>query len=142
MADRVVFSIGYERRTPQELAVLLQNRGVRRLLDVRELPLSRRRGFSKTALSDLLERTGIAYRHLRYAGNPHRALKADIETCLRLYASYLDEALDVVPMVQEELLEGRVAVLCYERDHASCHRSVLLERVRQSGLRFKIVEVT
>ena len=46
-----VFTIGYERRSPEELVRGLTDAGVTLLADVRELPLSRRPGFSKTALA-------------------------------------------------------------------------------------------
>jgi hypothetical protein len=48
----------------------LVDTGVERLVDVRELPLSRRRGFSKTALGDALRHAGIEYVHVRALGNP------------------------------------------------------------------------
>jgi uncharacterized protein (DUF488 family) len=40
------------------------------LLDIREIPISRRRGFSKTALRQTVEGAGIAYRHERRLGSP------------------------------------------------------------------------
>ena len=78
MAATRIVSIGYQGRTPAELLRLLAAERVTRLLDVRELPLSRRKGFSKTALRDRLERAGIEYRHLPAAGNPHRRSRAPL----------------------------------------------------------------
>ena len=72
-------SVGYEGRTPAEMVALLRAQRVSRVLDIRELPLSRRRGFSKTALAERLRKAGIEYRHLRFAGNPHRHLLANAE---------------------------------------------------------------
>src|SRR4051812_18176245 len=46
-----VWSIGYERyKQNHEFAARLHSAGVERLVDVRELPISRRRGYAKTAL--------------------------------------------------------------------------------------------
>ena len=86
MARSVVFTVGYEGRTPDELIELLARKGVRRVVHVRALPLSRRRGFSKTPLREALGAHGIDYVHLRDAGNPYRDLRADPKRCLRLYA--------------------------------------------------------
>jgi uncharacterized protein (DUF488 family) len=44
-------TVGYEWRSLGELVDALRAAGVERLIDVRELPLSRRRGFSKTSVT-------------------------------------------------------------------------------------------
>ena len=54
-----LFTVGYEGRALDELITELVDAGVERLIDVRELPLSRRRGFSKTPLSEALQAVGI-----------------------------------------------------------------------------------
>jgi hypothetical protein len=43
----MLFTVGYERRTVDGMIEILKDAGVRTLLDVRELPLSRRQGFPK-----------------------------------------------------------------------------------------------
>src|SRR4029079_6536198 len=53
-----IFTIGYEGNTVGEFLAALHNAGVERVIDVRALPLSRRPGFSKTALSGALEHAG------------------------------------------------------------------------------------
>ena len=66
-----VASVGYEgHRDVDVFAKTIATAGVERLLDVRELPISRKKGFAKTALSEALERAGIEYRHLKLLGNP------------------------------------------------------------------------
>jgi uncharacterized protein (DUF488 family) len=71
-----VFTTGYEQHADtSSLIDTLRAVGVRRLVDVRELPLSRRRGFSKTALAAALATADIEYEHVRELGNP----KADRE---------------------------------------------------------------
>jgi hypothetical protein len=49
-----LFTIGYETATVGSLLQRFIEAGVQRVVDVRELPLSRRRGFSKPKLSDTL----------------------------------------------------------------------------------------
>ncbi|MBA3393051.1 MAG: DUF488 domain-containing protein [Deltaproteobacteria bacterium] len=69
---------------------MLSAHRIDRVIDVRDLPLSRRRGFSKTPLATALTAHGIEYVHLRQAGNPFRREKDSIpreerrpETCHR-----------------------------------------------------------
>ena len=121
MARTRIVSLGYEGRTPAELLRLLAAEGVTRLLDVRELPLSRRKGFSKTPLSAALTRAGIEYRHLPAAGNPHRRSRAPLVP----YRRRLRQHPEIVRAVAAELAP-RTAVLCVCREHERCHRSVLL----------------
>ena len=118
---KTVISVGYEGRTPAGLLRLLAAERVTRLLDVRELPLSRRRGFSKTALAGSLAAAGIEYRHLRLAGNPFRRSPAPLVP----YRKRLQRHPEIVRAVAAELA-GRTAILCVCREHERCHRSVLI----------------
>src|SRR6185312_14232492 len=65
-----IWTIGYEKLLPPELAAELSAAGVRRVLDVRFRPQSRRPGMSKTRLGELLGDHGIAYEHRKSLGTP------------------------------------------------------------------------
>jgi uncharacterized protein (DUF488 family) len=133
MARKVAYTIGYEGRSLDEFVALLQSAGVERVVDVRALPLSRRRGFSKTALREHLAEHGIGYVHVRAAGNPYREFKKDPERCLALYSKHLEREPVVLEQVAEAL-EGRCcALLCFEARHEHCHRSVIAARLAQPG---------
>lgn len=126
-----LFTIGYERRELDEMiAILLANR-VERVLDVRELPLSRRRGFSKTPLAAALEPAGIEYLHLREAGNPYRTEKDSIprDELLAKYRTHLNRNRSVVGGVVEHVRDHRTALLCFEREPLECHRTILAARI-------------
>jgi uncharacterized protein (DUF488 family) len=138
-ADTPVFTIGYEKHTPDTFVQTLARFDVKRLIDVRELPLSRRKGFSKTALAAKLRESGIEYVHVREAGNPFRAQKGDIETCLRLYAGHLEE--HTVKRVLDLALSAPSALLCVEQCAHECHRSVLANRMRAALASVRIVNL-
>lgn len=109
--------------------------GVQRLIDVRALPLSRRPGFSKSPLRSALEGAGIEYVHLKALGTPaegRSAARAGRHQDLRrIYAGQLELPEAVVQAAQmiELATERPSALLCFERDPAQCHRSLLLEAV-------------
>lgn len=136
-----VISIGYERRNIEEFVDLLEEYGVQTLLDIRELPLSRKKGFSKRALAARLEQSGIQYSHLKIAGNPYRKQKDEIELCLRLYRNHLDDHPQVLNAVAEEFADAPTAILCYEREHCECHRSVLLDELQKQGAVSDVIRV-
>jgi uncharacterized protein (DUF488 family) len=124
------FTVGYGGRTLDDFVSLLQRAGVDRIVDVRALPLSRKKGFSKTPLSAALAEGGIEYMHLRNAGNPYRDQKQDVERCLALYAGYLDSKPEIVVEVEAALRGRKAALLCAEAEHEHCHRSIIADRLQ------------
>lgn len=141
MNEACVISIGYERRSIGELIQLLVSNGVGKLIDVREAPRSRRKGFSKRALSEFLAEADIEYLHLREAGNPFRKEQADIKRCLQLYRSYLDENPEVLELLSTKLGAVPVAFLCYEREHHCCHRSILIDALTQQDKHLEVIQI-
>jgi uncharacterized protein (DUF488 family) len=123
------FTIGYAGKTIDGFVGELLAAKVDRVVDVRALPLSRKKGFSKTSLGEALASKGIEYVHLREAGNPFRDQKGDIETCLALYAKHLDANPEVVTDVEAVLDGHRAALLCFEADACECHRSIIVDRL-------------
>jgi len=130
-----LFTIGYEKTTQDELIAALQAAGVERLIDVRALPLSRRPGFSKSALRGGLQEAGIDYVHLRALGTPadgRAAARAHRHDDLkRIYADQLalPEAMAQGAQMIDLAREKPTALLCYERDPATCHRSLLIDAI-------------
>ena len=138
MAD--LWTVGYEGRTPDELAALLVANGVRTLVDVRELPLSRRKGFSKRGLAERLARDGVAYEHLRALGSPRDVRHAyrdggGYEAFAAAYARHLDAHLDAVEHLEALARDAPTAILCVERMPEDCHRGILGERMASRGFR-------
>lgn len=126
-----LFTIGYEGSTMSEFLAALQGAGVERLIDVRAVANSRRPGFSKTPLRNALAQVGIDYVHLRALGTPaagreaaRAGRKADLE---RIYAAQLEtpQALAEGAIMLDLAADRLSALLCYERDPACCHRTLL-----------------
>ena len=69
-AARVVATIGYEQTALRDFIQTLREEGIACVIDVRDLPQSRRAGFSKRQLAASLEEAGIAYVHLKALGTP------------------------------------------------------------------------
>lgn len=128
-----IFTIGYEQATQAAVVAALLDAGVEVLADVRYLPLSRRPGFSKNSLRAAVEEAGIAYRHFRDLGTPAEgraaARRGDHAELARVYAGQLElpEALAAMAELRALAEDKRVCLLCYERDAAVCHRSLLFD---------------
>lgn len=67
---RKILTIGYTGYSLDDFVGQLKDHKVECLLDIREIPLSRKRGFSKTALRDRLNASGVAYTHFPKLGSP------------------------------------------------------------------------
>jgi uncharacterized protein (DUF488 family) len=130
-----IFTIGYEGATVGEFLAALKDAGVERIIDVRAVPNSRRPGFSKTPLRNALAEEGIDYVHLHALGTPadgRAAARAGRhEDLKRIYAGQLElpEAMAEGAQMVDLAREKPSALLCYERDPAGCHRTLLWRAV-------------
>lgn len=135
MTGKRIFTIGYEGATQAELIAALEAAGVRLVIDVRAVPLSRKPGFSKNVLAAGLKEAGIDYVHLKALGTPpagrEAARKGDLATFERVYAAQLETPEAGAEAARMIALAGErpSALLCFERDPAQCHRTPLREAV-------------
>ena len=131
----ILYTIGYEATTMAEFIAALSRAGVRQVIDIRALPLSRRPGFSKSPLAASLAEAGIGYVHLKALGTPKRgrdaAKKGDVATLTQVYDDQLElpEAQAAAARMLALAAERPSALLCYERDPRHCHRRLLVEAV-------------
>lgn len=127
-----IYTIGYEGATFDEVVAALKRAGVEQVIDIRALPLSRRPGFSKSMLAAGLAEHGIGYVHLKALGTPKpgrdAAKKGDRATLEAVYAGQLElpEAQAEAARMRALAAEKPSALLCFERDPAVCHRTLLL----------------
>jgi hypothetical protein len=149
LADALwVGSVGYERfRVNTDLATRLRELGVERVIDVRQLPISRRRGYAKSALERAFAVAGIEYVHIRALGNPKptRDLykSGRVEEGTAGYGEYLlAEQRDALVGLVALLREKRSALMCVEHDPATCHRTVILEALSDElGLELDVAAI-
>lgn len=131
----VLATIGYEGASPEDFIVTLQATAVHTLIDVRELPISRRRGFAKTALSSALAANGIRYVHLKGLGDPKEGREAarakDFDKFLRIYKRHLKTTIAQNDLAEATRLaaDGGACLMCYERDYSTCHRLLVAKAV-------------
>jgi uncharacterized protein (DUF488 family) len=131
-----VLTIGYEGIGLGDFLDVLQAQGVRRVVDVREMPLSRKPGFSKSALSKALAEVNIEYVHERVLGTPkpiREALRAtgDWQAYERSYLEFLAPREEELSRILEF---DDICLLCFEANYAECHRSLVTQRMEELNL--------
>jgi uncharacterized protein (DUF488 family) len=120
-----VFTSGYEGLDPRRFFQLLQQCGIEMLVDVRDLPVSRKSGFSKAPLAKLCEQHEVEYRHVAELGCPRdvrHAYREDGDWArytvrFKAYLAQQTEALASVARLVER----------FEEDFNFCHRTYVAE---------------
>ncbi len=143
----ILWTIGYEKLSPQSLAAELAAAGVRRVLDVRLRPQSRKPGMSKTKLGLLLGDRGIAYEHRRALGTPLeiRGLyrSGHLEEAAAAYRAHVEaHASAELDALAAELDAGPpTALLCLEAEPRGCHRRVVAEALTERRPRLRVIDL-
>jgi uncharacterized protein (DUF488 family) len=133
-----LYTLGYEGQTIDRFVRRLLEVGITTVVDVRELPLSRKRGFSKRALAAVLEEHDIRYLHFPALGCPKPVrdrLKADgdWQTYVRDFEVHLAKQAMVAVKVAELARAETCGLLCFEADFNRCHRSLVARNVEVRG---------
>jgi uncharacterized protein (DUF488 family) len=132
-------TIGYEGCSIEDFVSTLTSAGINTLIDIRDVPISRKRGFSKRLLAQCLAQHGVAYVHLRELGDPKpgrdAARRGDIPGFQRIFRSHLagDDAQDGLAAAVEIAIGSTSCLLCFEREPACCHRSIVAEAISARG---------
>jgi uncharacterized protein (DUF488 family) len=128
-------TIGYEGTTIGDVVATLRNASVELLIDVRAIARSRKPGFSKRQLASSLDEAGIAYVHLQGLGTPkpgRDAVRAGHPERMEvIYREHMtsDRARAELAQAKDLAREQRVCLLCFERDHNTCHRRIIAEMI-------------
>ncbi len=124
------YTIGYEGLTIEVFIASLCVQRIAHLVDIREVALSRKRGFSKTALSEHLERAGIRYSHVRALGCPKQIrdqyrVDGNWDRYSRAFATYLESQTAALRELIRTMKVERCSLMCFEADYKLCHRSLV-----------------
>lgn len=139
-------TVGYERRTVDELITTLTRAAVEVLVDVRLTPLSRKPGLSKNRIAMRLYAAGIDYLHLPQLGNPRDnrdGFRRGDDAAVAKYRDVLrtPEGQAALDQLLRLATHRRVAVMCFEREAAECHRSMVADALVEARATLRIVHL-
>jgi uncharacterized protein (DUF488 family) len=133
----VLFTIGYEGISIEKyLNTLIQN-DIRVLCDVRNNPLSRKFGFSKSNLQHYLKNINIEYIHISELGiisekRQNLETDADYTHLFKSYEKSLASKQEFLEKVYQLLSsKKRIALTCFEHDPLHCHRHVISKQIAE-----------
>jgi uncharacterized protein (DUF488 family) len=140
-----LMTIGYEGLSLEQFFAELKAAGVEILVDVRQMPLSRKKGFSKNALREAACTNGIDYVHLVEFGCPKNIrndykASGDWNQYTKSFLSHLAGLDTAVIKLSQMALARRCCLVCYEADPNTCHRLFVANRVAELSVKPFIVQ--
>ena len=141
-ASVAVYTMGYETLSVDGFFGKLLELGIRRIIDVRSNPVSRKFGFAKKSMAAIAEKMGLEYVHVPELGIESERRK-DVETAaeFRQLFGYYERHILTAGTVQIQQLsasmkESPSVLVCMEKEAVDCHRSRLATRIAAtSGLK-------
>ncbi|MFP3040887.1 DUF488 domain-containing protein [Treponema primitia] len=133
--EQILFTIGYEGISIEKYLNTLIKNDIRILCDVRNNPLSRKFGFSKTNLQYYLKNINIEYVHIPELGivsekrqsleteDDYTNLFNNYEKSLTTKQTYLEKVYQLL------ISKKRIALTCFEHDPQHCHRHIISEQI-------------
>ena len=142
-AALVVLTVGHSTRALEAFIQLLQAHGVKRVLDVRTVPRSRRNPqFNRELLPNSLGQAKIGYTHLKELGGLRHPLPDSLNTgwrnsSFRGFADYMQTPVFAAGLAKLMKFASRaqVALMCAEAVPWRCHRSLIADALVVQGVR-------
>ena len=145
--ELTLFTAGYQGHNIETFLDLLMAHGIEQLIDVRQLPFSRKPDFSKKRLTAHLAGARIAYTHLAALGTP-KPLRDEVRRTHDFPAFFaaMQAIIAAQPEALREALElaraWQSVLLCFEANHAECHRLVVAQAIeRLAGGACQVVQL-
>lgn len=134
MKKTVLYTVGYEGIDVETFINQLKKNNIEYLIDVREKPLSRKKGFSKKALNQFLSDASITYLHFPELGSPGEIRKklrkdGDYSYFFDKFSQHLDSHQSKLEEILEVIKSSISCLLCFEKDHEKCHRKMVAQEV-------------
>ena len=133
---RQLFTIGYEGMSLGSFVAQLKNFSIDCLIDIREIPISRKSGFSKSELTETLSRENIRYLHLQELGSPipiRERLKRDYDYRLffKNIENHLAKQKDAIEIAYRHIAHNTCCLMCFEHLAEMCHRKLVARKIQE-----------
>jgi uncharacterized protein (DUF488 family) len=143
-----LFTMGYSGHDQESFLHELRKHQIEVVIDVRQRPLSRKKGFSRSSLSEFLVANNVDYRHEAELGVPpelRSQLKAgnqDLNSYFSSFRDYLTQHVEALDRVYAMAVGRRCCLICLEHLPGECHRSVVADSIEaRNGHRLRIMHV-
>ncbi len=137
-----IWTVGHSTLAATDFIALLQSHDIRLVADVRRFPSSRRHPqFNRASLAASLATAGIEFRHLPDLGGRREARPDSDNTGWREpgFRGYADHMQTEpfragVAKLLDTAGDKRVAIMCAEKAWQNCHRGLIADHLKASGI--------
>jgi uncharacterized protein (DUF488 family) len=147
-ATHELFTVGYAGEDLDSFLAKLKQHAIEAVVDIRQNPVSRKRGFSRSALSTFLSASSLQYVHESELGVPselRRALRdgeQELTAYLDEFRVYLTGHEGALERLYHLVTRKRCCLLCVERRPEECHRSVVADAIASlNGQEVKVIHL-
>jgi uncharacterized protein (DUF488 family) len=127
-----VYSLGYEGLSIDTFLSVILTKNLKRVIDVRNNPFSRKYGFSSSQLKEKCQEIEVEYYHFPDLGIPSSIRKTEKDD-KSLWAVYEDKILlgaqKSLDTVKTLCCDKNSLLLCFEQDPNTCHRRILARNI-------------
>jgi uncharacterized protein (DUF488 family) len=133
----ILYTIGYEGLDQRQFMAHLAHHGVDVVADIRKLPVSRKKGFSKKPLKEMLSNENIVYLNFQGLGAPKDIREelyqsGNYNRFFKKYLKNISDKQDLLQTIHLLISQGKkVSLLCFERNPQQCHRKVVAEEIKK-----------
>ena len=134
IGDRL-FATGYAGHDLDSFLHKLREYQIEVVIDIRQNPVSRKKGFSRSRLCEFLSQHGVEYVHVRPLGVPVdlrkrlREGQCNLQEYFAAYLDYLGGQVEALQEVAAVASSKRCCLLCVEERPEDCHRSAAAEEI-------------
>lgn len=132
IADKAIYTLGYESFTIDGFLNVLLKEGIQIVVDVRSNPISRKYGFSKSAIKKKCNELGLYYFHFPQVGISTE-IRNQVHDVNELWSYYTQ---NIIPNNSKSIseiisitLSKPSALICFEKNPEDCHRHILAEEI-------------
>ena len=135
-----LYTIGYEGLSFRSFVRYLRDHNVMTVIDVREKPISRKKGFSKSEIGQGLATSHINYIHLQALGTP-KNLRDELNKTkdyfdfFKRYNCLLETKTQYIDEIIKIMVQKTVALVCFEKDASKCHRNAVAQKIQKVSSR-------
>lgn len=141
-----IFTIGYEKKEIRQFIDILKGNRIELLIDIRAVPHSRNKFYTKKNLESELRDSGIEYllkKELGSEKNIRDKVKSDGDYDY-FFAEYENSLRNKIPILNELASLARsktICLLCYEEDFNHCHRRAVADALARLDVEFEIIHL-